>query len=355
VTRLEVLEHVIMCRRCELHSVGNGPLPFSGQGDAAFAVLGEAPNRAEDDKGHPFLGSAGKHLESELMAAGLDLDRGFFCNAVSCFPNGSPTPAQVGVCRPNMLAQLALSGTAPVLLVGSTALRSFRSDLNLNAAHGHVFMAEGRVMLATFHPALRNKLTMVQADLARFVQIMRSGGGWASHILNRCVMCETPEEQMEAQHIDGAGLLYCQTCWPTSPGGQEAKRVERVDPDPVAPFQRHSPTSKAAASEVDPTTATLREQVFAHLQQRGPMTDEALQDALGMNANTERPRRIELVEAGRVHEVDQTGRTRAGRSAVRWGVGPGAPVPVQPAVPVTEAQAVAMVQIAFPGAEVVPA
>lgn len=355
MNRLDVLEQVVMCRRCELYTVGHGPLPFAGPSDAAFAVLGEAPNREEDDKGHHFLGAAGAHLERALIASGLELDRAFILNAASCFPDGPPSVGQVASCRTNMHDQLSISGTGPVLLVGTTALRSFRSDLSLAKAHGHVFCQQGRVFFPTFHPALRNKLPQIEADLERFVRVVRSGGGWASHILDQCVSCEVAEDDMEAEHLDDEGLLYCQDCWPRSPGGQAAKRAQKARVDPASPFQRHSPTSRASAVEIDPTTATLREQVFTYLAAHGPMTDEGVQEALGMNANTERPRRVELVEAGRVCEVDQTGVTRAGRSAVRWGVVGTMQMVPPPIVPPTEAQAVAMVQEAFPGAQLVDA
>lgn len=87
---------------------------------------------------------------------------------------------------------------------------------------------------------------------------------------------------------------------------------------PLPPAQAHSATSVAAAMSVVDRTGAMRERVLAYLKAReGGATDEEMQDALGMNPNTQRPRRIELVQAGLVVGVG-TGTTRSGRSATTW-------------------------------------
>lgn len=50
------------------------------------------------------------------------------------------------------------------------------------------------------------------------------------------------------------------------------------------------------------------------------LTDEQIQQQLGMNPSTERPRRIELVDMGEIHDTGRTRETLSGRSAVVWGV-----------------------------------
>jgi len=202
-------------------------------------VLGEAPGREEDEKGRPFLGAAGKLLRSSLEAVGLSPERAFIFNTCCCFPDGTPTVGQVASCRQNMLDQLALSAPAPVLVLGSTALGTFRSDLKITKAHGHVFNRDGRVLFVTFHPAAalyqRDRLPLIQADLARFAEVVAAGEGWARHILDQCVACEKAEDDMEAEHLDDDGLLYCEACWPRSPGGQAATRAKRLGPPPKVP------------------------------------------------------------------------------------------------------------------------
>jgi hypothetical protein len=93
---------------------------------------------------------------------------------------------------------------------------------------------------------------------------------------------------------------------------------EPPPPPPAAPYQPHSETSKAAAGQIETTTGELRARVLAHLKACGGATDEETQDALGMAQNTERPRRVELVRAGRVIDSGETRKTKSGRSAVVW-------------------------------------
>ena len=86
------------------------------------------------------------------------------------------------------------------------------------------------------------------------------------------------------------------------------------------PAQGHSATSRQAAAEIEPSSGTLRGYVLAYLRGTGETgaTDEEMQTALNMNPSTQRPRRIELVNAGLAHASHVTRRTRSGRSATVW-------------------------------------
>ncbi len=86
------------------------------------------------------------------------------------------------------------------------------------------------------------------------------------------------------------------------------------------PAQMHSQTSIAAAERALPDAGTQRWHVYRQLSQWMSTggTDEELQDALGMNPNTQRPRRIELVERGLVRDSGRTRKTKSGRRATVW-------------------------------------
>lgn len=86
-----------------------------------------------------------------------------------------------------------------------------------------------------------------------------------------------------------------------------------------APAQRHSPTSVAAAQSQPRKKIEIdREKILAALAEHGPLTDEEIVERTGLEANTARPRRVELVRAGLVKAVGE-GRTRGGNRAARWG------------------------------------
>ena len=94
----------------------------------------------------------------------------------------------------------------------------------------------------------------------------------------------------------------------------EAKEPTLWDQPPSQP----TATSKAAATEIAPAAANLRERVFGWLELNGPATDEAIANGCALNPSTERPRRIELVAMGRVRSSLHLGVTSSGRKALLW-------------------------------------
>jgi hypothetical protein len=93
-----------------------------------------------------------------------------------------------------------------------------------------------------------------------------------------------------------------------------------LDPQCDLPlFQRHSPTSRAAAESLTPTTVNAcQRRVLAYLAKHPEgATDEQMQLGIPMSPSTQRPRRIELVAKGMIVEAGE-GKTASGRRAVKW-------------------------------------
>lgn len=90
--------------------------------------------------------------------------------------------------------------------------------------------------------------------------------------------------------------------------------------EPAPPYQRHSLTSRRAAARIAPMAHTKRGEVLAFLASCGSegATDEEMQRSMPMPANTQRPRRIELVADGFVKSSGKTRTTRSGDYAVVW-------------------------------------
>jgi predicted ArsR family transcriptional regulator len=86
-----------------------------------------------------------------------------------------------------------------------------------------------------------------------------------------------------------------------------------------APAQQHSVTSMQAADSLDARALTrLHRLVLDFLRgQTDGATDEEIASGLGLNPNTERPRRIELARRGLVVEAG-TRKTASGRNATTW-------------------------------------
>jgi len=79
-------------------------------------------------------------------------------------------------------------------------------------------------------------------------------------------------------------------------------------------------TSREAAEYAQTTAESLRWRVFQVIHRAGwqGATDLEIQTELGMDGSTERPRRIELLNAGKIRDSGQTRETPSGRKAVVW-------------------------------------
>lgn len=110
-------------------------------------------------------------------------------------------------------------------------------------------------------------------------------------------------------------LLHALTC-----DGRQGQ-VEASEPEPYKPFVRDSETSRAAAASLDDDRiANLRELVYRTIraERQGGLTDLEIQALLGLEGSTERPRRIELVQAGRVVDSGRRRLTPRHKWAVVW-------------------------------------
>ncbi|MFA4972932.1 MAG: hypothetical protein WC683_09980 [bacterium] len=92
------------------------------------------------------------------------------------------------------------------------------------------------------------------------------------------------------------------------------------------PCVSHSVTSVEAAESIDHTRTGGRACLLRFLldQANHGATDEEMQTATGMNPSTQRPRRCELVEMGKVRDSSNTRPTKSGRKAVVWVLNQGA-------------------------------
>lgn len=82
--------------------------------------------------------------------------------------------------------------------------------------------------------------------------------------------------------------------------------------------------AKDYAQGLRATRSKMRSLVFAFLVGRGAVgaTDQEMQHGLGLHANSQAPRRVELVQAGVVKNSGRRRSTTSGHSAIVWVVRP---------------------------------
>jgi uracil-DNA glycosylase len=130
-------------------------VPGDGAADARVVLVGEAPGAAEDRSGHPFVGNAGRLLNTMLEAAGLRREDVFITNVVKARPPGNRDPRADEVAHHLPWLEAQLEVIEPDLLVplGRHALARFAPDLKISQAHGRVAERDGRRLFPMYHPA----------------------------------------------------------------------------------------------------------------------------------------------------------------------------------------------------------
>ena len=154
VVRKEVSE----CVLCELHRTRKNTVFGVGNEDADIMLVGEAPGADEDDQGEPFVGRAGKLLDSMLVAIGLSREQVFVANILKCRPpnNENPTPEQEEKCRPYLDRQIELIQPQVILALGAVAAHNILGvETPIGQLRGtvHKMSESGIPVVPTYHPA----------------------------------------------------------------------------------------------------------------------------------------------------------------------------------------------------------
>lgn len=85
------------------------------------------------------------------------------------------------------------------------------------------------------------------------------------------------------------------------------------------PYQHHSETSRTAAREISLKADALRKRVYDYLANRiDGATDTEIQNDLHMPGDTERPRRVELVNMGLIIKAGKRIPAGKHREATIW-------------------------------------
>src|SRR5450759_4816092 len=165
------------CIACRLRA-GCAQTVF-GVGDekADWLFVGEGPGADEDAQGEPFVGQAGKLLDS--MLAAIKLKRGknvYIANIVKCRPpnNRNPEADEIAQCLPYLERQIALIQPKLIVALGKTAATALLikplanrlgesttlakslvmgKEATLGSLRGTLHDYHGIPLIVTYHPA----------------------------------------------------------------------------------------------------------------------------------------------------------------------------------------------------------
>ena len=159
-----IAQQILNCRKCPLHKTRKNPVPGEGNPQAKIMFIGEAPGYWEDVKGKPFVGAAGKFLDTLIAILNLSRKDIFITNVLKCRPpkNREPSPNEVQQCTPYLDKQIRIIQPKFIITLGnySTGCILSKAGLPFNGitqAHGKFYETTildlHVTVFPTFHPA----------------------------------------------------------------------------------------------------------------------------------------------------------------------------------------------------------
>ena len=158
----ELSKECIECVSCSLSKTRTNVVVGKGNEKANLVIIGEGPGEQEDKSGLPFVGRAGKMLDTALAAVNIaPLEDCYITNIVKCRPpnNRKPTASESDACMPWLNKQIELLSPKIIVLAGSTATESFLGVKEpISKIRGKWIEKDNIKYMPIFHPSylLRN-------------------------------------------------------------------------------------------------------------------------------------------------------------------------------------------------------
>jgi DNA polymerase len=160
----QLADAALDCKACDLWKRGTQTVFGEGGPHVKVMFIGEQPGNQEDLEGKPFVGPAGKLLDTALAEAGIDRGKVYVTNAVKHFkwePRGKrrihkkPNSAEVAACRPWLDAELAALQPKVIVCLGATAAQALLGrDFRVTQHRGELLESPlAQVLMATVHPS----------------------------------------------------------------------------------------------------------------------------------------------------------------------------------------------------------
>ena len=143
--------------------------------------------KRQDQKGKPFVGAAGKLLDTLLAEAGLSRQAVYIANILKCRPprNRPPQPEEIQKCTPYLDSQIKIIKPKIIVTLGNYATNYILSKANIpfngiTQTHGKPYKTTilnlNVAIFPTFHPAaaLHNPKykNLLQEDFQKLKQIL---------------------------------------------------------------------------------------------------------------------------------------------------------------------------------------
>ncbi len=182
----QIAKEVKTCKKCRLYKSATNGVPGEGNPKARIMLIGEAPGNREDLTGRPFVGSAGKLLDSVLEKAGLKREDVFIGNIVKHRPpdNRAPKPDEIEACTPYLDRQIRIIKPEIIVPLGTHSSRYILEKAGLefttiSEVRGKVFdgsaLGSKIKIIPSFHPAAviynRKLRETIEEDFRKIIKL----------------------------------------------------------------------------------------------------------------------------------------------------------------------------------------
>jgi len=180
----------VECRLCELWKNREKLVFGEGPVNAKIMLIGLGPGYWENKKGRPFVGAAGKLLNTLLALAGLKREEVYITNVVKCYlPDNTVTEEEVKICTSHYLdKQISIIKPKIIITLGNVATRyifeKFGIEIkSMGKIHGKIFHVSNLFInskiIPMYHPAaaLRNPSlrSIIEEDWKLLGKILNEG------------------------------------------------------------------------------------------------------------------------------------------------------------------------------------
>ncbi|MEM3008521.1 MAG: uracil-DNA glycosylase [Candidatus Nitrosotenuis sp.] len=171
----DIRKRVTVCTDCKLCKTRTNAVPGVGNPNAQIMFIGEAPGRTEDKRGEPFVGSAGKKLDTMLEKNGILRKSVYITNVVKCRPpnNRVPTQEERNACNKYLEAEIKAINPKIICVLGNTACNSILGQSDITKNHGKTIKKDGRLYFLTFHPAATIYNQQLYSLMEHDIQILK--------------------------------------------------------------------------------------------------------------------------------------------------------------------------------------
>jgi uracil-DNA glycosylase len=160
----ELRERSRLCQACDLWKNATQTVFGEGAAHPRIMFVGEQPGDQEDQQGKPFVGPAGRLLDSALEQAGIDRRKTYVTNAVKHFkfePRGKrrihekPNAAEIAACHFWLESEISLLHPEIIVCLGATAAQALLGrEFRVTQHRGEIMESSlAPYIMATVHPS----------------------------------------------------------------------------------------------------------------------------------------------------------------------------------------------------------